>query len=967
MSGGRTFYISTLPTGTAPESGAGWNQRSMLSTLDDAYFPQPVYYSSKMRDSDGSSTSGLKMFLLTSASGIGRTATLPFTGDAEDFETMRSASGGWTAFCINQDFADEGDDIPEGDTTAHFFGWYRESSIRFRLEGLDPNALYKFSFAGQFVTNTAEKCYTRYTVNGTTLGSDVLDVINCTNRVASIPYIAPWPDGTVEVTVAPDAANTFWKRFGCISAVKVEEMDLCGEIFFDVNGSPTSPTWTWNSVNLATENTYNNLKKRNGVTSSVGLRTVNYTDSKGGNSNATLPLTGDAAEFYDAVANGKQYYFSKNTPCEATVFGLDPDCTYTFTFVASRVDSSATKKYYTKYSVTGENSGSATLDLKNNESEVARVAGIRPDAQGEAVISIAPGEGNSVSYTYIAAFKIARDDAIAGAVAVRVVDVKATAGGSVTATVDGVATNLTCYLPQDKTLVATAVPDPGFRFVGWTSSYTNAMEIANPFSISAANHAGWTAVFEKDAAYSARKIYIDALGTPAADTNIWNQLGRSLFSWGGTLDSLCASDGSATPVVLGAVSPFGLGHNGNVWSNSSATPDNVPFTGEAADFEAARNGNSQIYAIINSDSITNAAIVAFDVKGLVPDRAYTFRFAAARSGTSYYETIYRGIGQNRVASYFVPNNNTNRVATVANVLPDASGTVRLEMLSGPAHGASSRYIYLLGLSIEGDIPYAPEMEGRRILWFGNSFSQGGPIPDLVEKLAVAAGRPRPTIVKSLKGGKDVAYHVKSVETNKTANVEAPEIMRAGVGNWDDVVIQGYSTEATHLKDPANEFIPNTTNLYALVRNSAKGDGVRCILYQTWARATGHDFYPDKFATPYAMQAEIVANYNAAADLIRENWGPGAVKVAPVGRGFGLAGHSPQFYADELYHASSPYGYSLAAMTLYKAIYGSFADDDMTYAQAAAANATSLPDEAQWRRIAALVREAYVNGTVFIFR
>ena len=40
---------------------------------------------------------------------------------------------------------------------------------------------------------------------------------------------------------------------------------------------------------------------------------------------------------------------------------------------------------------------------------------------------------------------------------------------------------------------------------------------------------------------------------------------------------------------------------------------------------------------------------------------------------------------------------------------------------------------------------------------------------------------------------------------------------------------------------------------------------------------------------------------------------------------------------------------------------------MTYAQAAAAKATALPDEAQWRRIAALVREAYANGTVIIFR
>ena len=83
--------------------------------------------------------------------------------------------------------------------------------------------------------------------------------------------------------------------------------------------------------------------------------------------------------------------------------------------------------------------------------------------------------------------------------------------------------------------------------------------------------------------------------------------------------------------------------------------------------------------------------------------------------------------------------------------------------------------------------------------------------------------------------------------------------------------------------------------------------------------------------------------------------------------FNVKGLSPEFYADELYHASSPYGYSLLAMTLYRAIYGSFADDDMTYADAVAAKATALPDETQWRRIAALVRAAYANGTLVIFQ
>ncbi len=235
-------------------------------------------------------------------------------------------------------------------------------------------------------------------------------------------------------------------------------------------------------------------------------------------------------------------------------------------------------------------------------------------------------------------------------------------------------------------------------------------------------------------------------------------------------------------------------------------------------------------------------------------------------------------------------------------------------------------------------------------------------------LAELAGYARPVIVNTSVNGQNLAYHIGQVMNNPSANIEADEIMYQSSGNWDDVVIQGYSTEATSAYSipPAEGFIPNATNLYALVRNSAKGGGVRGVLYQTWARATGHEFYPDTFASPDAMQDEIIPNYVRVASLIRTEWGNGAVVTAPVGTAFRHAQFSPDFYSDDLYHAGGKYGYDLVSMTLFKAIYGEFIEEKTTYADALAAGTTEL-SEVEWRRVAALARCAFENGFMIIMR
>ena len=457
---GRAFYISPTSQGTLP---TGWNKCPFVISKS-----QPKMFTGLV-DSEGNATD-VKLFLMIPATANYANSTRPFTGEAAEFEPMRSVVNNQSVCSTDPKVSELG---------------LAESCIRARFEGLDPAKLYAFTFAAQRINGNTDDLSARYTVNGANSGAIIMNAYNCTNRVARLPGIAPLPDGSIEFSVEAAESNTYWKRFGYLTGLKLEEMDDLGDedIYIDARTAPVSPSWTWNTVPMQSKGSYRGLLDRNGNQTRIGIDVAAASGS--GNNSATLDLTGDAAEFNDARAsNNAQVYFNKSSHGRATVLGLYPNCTYSFTFVASRADNDATKIYTTKYTVTGANSGSSTLDARNNATNVARVGGIRPTERGEAVIDIDPGDDCNVSWFYIMAFKITRETRYSSDM--RAMTVDATAGGSVSATVAGMTTNTTCYLPADKTLVATATPDAGYRFVGWTSSFTNATVTTNPFTISAA-------------------------------------------------------------------------------------------------------------------------------------------------------------------------------------------------------------------------------------------------------------------------------------------------------------------------------------------------------------------------------------------------------------------------------------------------------------------------------------------------
>ena len=971
--GGEVIFISSSNVSPTEESDYRWNACPLDYAADTAYTPDSStvitpHIFTGLVDSEGKA-SNVKLFLMSPANGHHARTVGEFTGDAAEFEPIRLATSQRATYHV----------FPENTTSsAH------EPEIRARFTGLDPDKLYEFSFMA--FGSTGKDLSGKYTVIGATTETRIFNPAGNTTKVVRIPAVAPLPDGSVEFTLAPAEANNHANKAVYISAIKIEEMDSlpAQDIYIDAYKAGTetyNSGIAWNAVTLNKAGvSLDQLKDSNGNTTPIGIVATAGNGSGIWRMRLTGTLTGDAAVFGEAVSDsnqGEACLIDAADVFKATVNGLYPNCTYTFTFLASyggTASGTAGKDKKVVYSVVGENSGSSVLDTWENTSNVATVSGIRPKADGTVEISYQRDDGeNNYNYAYLAAFRISRD-AVATVVE-KPVFVKATSGGRVSATVGGEASSCERYLSSGQTLVATATPDSGFRFVGWTSSWTNATETVNPLSIPATQAVTWTAVFEKDDQYVTKTMYVDAYGTPAADGKTWNSFGNGPVVRGEWKGPFLASDGSNAAVGITTICPFGV-KNGTGASPKNATA-NIVLTGDAEDFNAARaSGNDQLYMHVGLNTYTNRAIVVFDVHGLKPRRAYTLRFMSTNSDNYYHVLCARCTGENQVTAYVDPVGNASSVAKAENVRPDASGVIRVALSSAPQNeyvrgsgtAADKMLVCFTAFSIEGDIS---ETDAKRILWFGNSFAGNGDIPGRVADLAELAGYERPVIVKSLKNSSALAYHIETVTNTPEANVEAPEIMYMTSRGWDDVVIQGRMLEAASgtaalngYPEPSEGFIPLATNLYALVRGSAKGGSVRGVLYQTWPYADGaSEVYPSVYVTPGAMEDEIAANYDAVKDLINGKWGSGSAVVAPVGMSYAKARFGADFYHSDNYHQGGKYGYELVSMVLFNRLYNVKVEECVTYAQALASGWTALT-ESEWNR---LRRYAGGKGMVIVFR
>lgn len=219
-------------------------------------------------------------------------------------------------------------------------------------------------------------------------------------------------------------------------------------------------------------------------------------------------------------------------------------------------------------------------------------------------------------------------------------------------------------------------------------------------------------------------------------------------------------------------------------------------------------------------------------------------------------------------------------------------------------------------------------EPKNLLFFGNSFTgSGGGVHRIVQDIAEAAGHARPHVYGQVIGGVSLEFHLQ----NSTA------VITNGIPpgrTWDHVVMQEYSTRpTTHptLGDP-QQFFDSSAALYQQVLNHSSD--AKAVLFETWARAPGHSFYPGIWNVPAEMQAELRTNYGIANDNLNAAHGDGSSEVASVGDAFELGAFDVGLYGGDLYHASNR-GALLISLVLYGTIYDDVTTGDIDLGEIAA--------------------------------
>ncbi len=204
-------------------------------------------------------------------------------------------------------------------------------------------------------------------------------------------------------------------------------------------------------------------------------------------------------------------------------------------------------------------------------------------------------------------------------------------------------------------------------------------------------------------------------------------------------------------------------------------------------------------------------------------------------------------------------------------------------------------------------------QGKNLLFYGNSFSYfNGGVAQLVRAIAIEAGFPAPTYQERLFAGQDLHFH--ATDPGQVAAIS--NFLPPGQ-TWDTVIMQGISTEATQALGHPVQFVADAILILGNVRNhspAAKG-----VMYQTWARAQGHSYYPSIFPSPLAMHNEVRTNYRNAIPALEAVYGTGAAVNSAAGDCAALFEFDPAIYYIDLHHPRKELTV-MASMCLFTSIY-----------------------------------------------
>lgn len=174
----------------------------------------------------------------------------------------------------------------------------------------------------------------------------------------------------------------------------------------------------------------------------------------------------------------------------------------------------------------------------------------------------------------------------------------------------------------------------------------------------------------------------------------------------------------------------------------------------------------------------------------------------------------------------------------------------------------------------------------RVLFVGNSYTFGHDMPGQVA--ALAASDPRAIAIETervVEGGASLSFHWS--ESGARARIDE--------ATWTHVVLQEKSTGPLH--DTA-AFHQHAGDLGRLARAA----GARVLLFETWARRTGHEAYRWEWSgkSPREMQRRLRTEYAKAAAAL-------GAELVPVGDAWerALSQHPLLVLHDvDLHHASA---------------------------------------------------------------
>jgi lysophospholipase L1-like esterase len=288
----------------------------------------------------------------------------------------------------------------------------------FNLVGLNPNTAYRLTFYASR-TGVGDNRETRYTVSGNTTQFVDLNVANNINNLATVDNVAPDSSGVLNIALTPGPNNNNGNHFTYLGVLQDEALSASGPTFLFDFGSGSSTTGTqgpppseiWNNLTVDTGATDDGLLEdliaTNALITEINLQMLsrfNGANESGTSASSRFPASATA----DSLFGNTELFTGLTNVTPAFKFtGLNPAAIYSLTFFASRTGVGDNRE--TRYTVTGANTNFTDLDAANNTNQVALIADVRPDSNGEIKIELAPGPNNNNAnhFTYLGVLHLA--------------------------------------------------------------------------------------------------------------------------------------------------------------------------------------------------------------------------------------------------------------------------------------------------------------------------------------------------------------------------------------------------------------------------------------------------------------------------------------------------------------------------------------------------------------------------------